>query len=122
MRLSTKIQTIAVRAALALATLAALPACSGAGGADLGAMPAAGNVRCPDGADASGACAPSDECEGGDEACEGGGADAGAAECADGEVRHCSVILGEHNGVVSCFSGEQRCDRGVWSICGEVTT
>jgi hypothetical protein len=42
--------------------------------------------------------------------------------CSDGSTRSCSVILGEHNGVLSCFYGSQICFGGSWSPCGNGET
>jgi hypothetical protein len=40
-----------------------------------------------------------------------------SAACVDGATRTCTVKLGEHNGVVSCFRGEQVCMEGTWGPC-----
>lgn len=43
--------------------------------------------------------------------------------CEDGEVRACLVVLGEHEGVKSCFAGVQVCFEGAFGPCveGEVS-
>jgi hypothetical protein len=38
--------------------------------------------------------------------------------CTDAEVRGCSITLGEHNGVLNCYHGQQVCAEGVWGSCG----
>lgn len=50
----------------------------------------------------------------------GGGTSTGP--CATGAVQQCGIKLGEQNGVVSCYMGEQACIDGVWGECtnGEV--
>lgn len=48
-----------------------------------------------------------------------GGTDDGDAPCEDGAVRTCQIVLGEYNGVVSCFEGEQKCEDGEWGDCDE---
>jgi hypothetical protein len=40
------------------------------------------------------------------------------APCQDGQVRSCGVTLGERNGVLACYHGEQVCASGRWSECG----
>jgi hypothetical protein len=40
-----------------------------------------------------------------------------SASCEGGSSRRCSVTLGEHNGVLSCFEGTQRCHDGQWEEC-----
>lgn len=39
--------------------------------------------------------------------------------CEDGATKECSVILGEHEGILSCFVGVKVCHDGVWGPCGE---
>lgn len=53
---------------------------------------------------------------------EGNGATPGSPRvgpCESGAVRECTVTLGENNGILSCFSGRQRCEGGTWSECGD---
>jgi hypothetical protein len=48
------------------------------------------------------------------------GSGGGAVEvrpCASGAERACYVTLGEHDGVLSCFTGTQRCNLGSWGTC-----
>lgn len=47
------------------------------------------------------------------------GPGAPAAPCTDDATRSCKVILGEHDGVRSCFQGTQTCEDGAWGICGD---
>ncbi|MBK8253305.1 MAG: VWA domain-containing protein [Polyangiaceae bacterium] len=49
----------------------------------------------------------------------GGTAGSGGAECADGDVRHCKVSLGQHGNITSCFEGEQVCANGEWGPCAD---
>ena len=37
--------------------------------------------------------------------------------CAEGEERTCHITLGRHNGVLSCYTGAQRCEGGEWGEC-----
>jgi hypothetical protein len=37
--------------------------------------------------------------------------------CTDGDTQECSIILGVHNDIVSCFHGVQACTDGVWGMC-----
>lgn len=48
----------------------------------------------------------------------GGTAGTTGAPCTDGQIQDCHVTLGEHNGVLSCYSGTQTCQSGTWSACG----
>ncbi|MFO0587221.1 MAG: hypothetical protein U0441_06775 [Polyangiaceae bacterium] len=48
-----------------------------------------------------------------------GGTDDSDAPCEDGAVKECQVVLGEHEGVVTCFEGEQKCTDGKWGDCDE---
>lgn len=41
----------------------------------------------------------------------------GIGPCADGNRRECSIILGEHNGIVTCYHGVQICQDGNWGDC-----
>lgn len=41
----------------------------------------------------------------------------GAAPCESGATRGCSVTVGEHNGVLTCYRGSQLCVEGRWSAC-----
>lgn len=50
---------------------------------------------------------------------EGPADDVLGTECDDGDVKACKVVLGEHNGVVTCFTGERRCLEGVWGPCDD---
>lgn len=43
-----------------------------------------------------------------------GGSDDG---CSEGDVRTCHVVIGEHGGVKSCFTGVRVCEDGVWGPC-----
>lgn len=47
--------------------------------------------------------------------------DAGVAfgRCVSGTVRDCSVVIGVHNGVISCFYGKQVCIDERWGPCGD---
>jgi hypothetical protein len=53
----------------------------------------------------------------------GEGADAArpvaVKQCEHGEKKKCTVYLGEHEGVTTCFTFEQRCNDGKWGRCGE---
>lgn len=42
----------------------------------------------------------------------------GAQPCTAGSVRDCSITLGEHNGVLNCYHGQQVCLDGQWGACG----
>src|SRR5687767_7711466 len=42
--------------------------------------------------------------------------------CTDGEARACSITLGLHGDVLSCYEGTQRCEAGVWGACTDGTT
>jgi hypothetical protein len=47
---------------------------------------------------------------------------ASAAACKLGDTRACKRDIGEYNGIVLCFSGEQVCgDHGDWGDCKEKT-
>src|SRR5690606_19556684 len=37
--------------------------------------------------------------------------------CEEGEFRVCSVTLGEHDGVLSCYHGTQACQGEQWQVC-----
>jgi len=39
------------------------------------------------------------------------------ASCVDGTTKDCIVMVGEHNGVVSCYEGIRTCEGGVWGAC-----
>jgi hypothetical protein len=39
--------------------------------------------------------------------------------CTDGDSKECSIILGVHNDIVSCFHGTQVCNDGVWGPCAD---
>jgi len=47
--------------------------------------------------------------------------DAGVAfgRCVSGTVRDCSVVIGVHNGVISCFYGKQVGIDESWGPCGD---
>jgi hypothetical protein len=54
----------------------------------------------------------------------GSGGSGPSAQCStEGEVRACSKLLSEHNGIINCFRSLQECRAGIWSSCGgqEVT-
>lgn len=38
--------------------------------------------------------------------------------CEEGATRACHITLGEQNGVLSCYDGEQSCVEGAWGACG----
>ena len=40
--------------------------------------------------------------------------------CQDGATRKCKVVIGEHDGVLTCFVGTEVCDGGEWGECGDV--
>src|SRR5690606_38602744 len=42
-----------------------------------------------------------------------------SSKCISGEVRACSVTLGERNGVLSCYHGSQVCVDEKWQACGD---
>lgn len=53
----------------------------------------------------------------------------GAPCVTDGEARECHVVISQHDGIVNCLNGRQRCEAGKWSPCmgddgtgGTVTT
>ncbi|WP_170319999.1 vWA domain-containing protein [Polyangium spumosum] len=56
---------------------------------------------------------------------EGGGGHGGEGTggapilCQEGQKKTCTVQLGEHNGVVSCFKGVHICKNGAWGPCQE---
>ncbi len=54
---------------------------------------------------------------GGGEGGTAGGGGEGGGECSEGATRDCSVKLGEHDGVVSCFYGVETCTNGEWGLC-----
>ena len=76
-------------------------------------------------------CAPGPDCDDSDpevwddcpgsSSSSGGGGEGGQApaECEDGATKACKVILGEHNGVKSCFEGTETCYAGAWGPCTE---
>jgi lectin-like protein len=37
--------------------------------------------------------------------------------CVEGAVEPCSEVLGEHDGIVSCYEGTRTCQGGRWSAC-----
>ncbi len=39
------------------------------------------------------------------------------ASCVDGTTKNFIVMVGEHNGVVSCNEGIRTCGGGVWGAC-----
>lgn len=40
-------------------------------------------------------------------------------KCKEDEKRACHVTIGQHEGVVSCFIGIQKCVNGEWSECSD---
>lgn len=50
---------------------------------------------------------------------DGGSGGAGGSDdaCSEGDVRTCNVVIGEHGGVKSCFTGVRVCEDGVWGSC-----
>lgn len=36
----------------------------------------------------------------------------------EGTTRDCHVVIGQHEGVLSCFTGSQTCTNGAWTACG----
>ena len=48
-----------------------------------------------------------------------GGAGGEDTSCAEGETRTCKVVIGEHNGVQTCFVGVELCIDGAWGPCVE---
>jgi len=40
--------------------------------------------------------------------------------CEEDEQRSCHITLGQHEGVISCFVGIQKCIDGEWSQCSDV--
>ena len=40
------------------------------------------------------------------------------ASCHDGERKACKVFLSRHEGITTCFAGEQVCSGGAWLGCG----
>ena len=63
-----------------------------------------------------------DDADDADDAEDADDADDGVAEgdapCEDGVSRACRVLLGEHEGVTSCFVGVEVCLDGAWGDCG----
>ncbi|MRG93943.1 vWA domain-containing protein [Polyangium spumosum] len=51
----------------------------------------------------------------------GTGAGTSVGPCVDGQVRACSVTIGEHNGILTCLDGKQACVEGTWGACAEGT-
>ena len=51
-----------------------------------------------------------------------GGSGGAPAVCQEGQKKTCTVQLGEHNGVKSCFKGVHVCQNGAWSPCQEDKT
>jgi len=49
-----------------------------------------------------------------------GGAKPGSP-CDEGQVQACSLTLGKHGNVLSCYHGTQACEGGVWQECGDGT-
>ena len=39
--------------------------------------------------------------------------------CVDKTSQPCSVTLADHDGIVSCYHGQQLCEDGNWGVCGE---
>ncbi|MEO8181430.1 MAG: hypothetical protein ABI895_21545, partial [Deltaproteobacteria bacterium] len=38
--------------------------------------------------------------------------------CPEGKVESCNLMLGEHDGLVSCYEGTRSCQGGVFGACG----
>jgi hypothetical protein len=51
----------------------------------------------------------------------GGTAPDSGGPCTNGQTRDCSVTLGEHNGVLTCYDGTRTCVGGSWGACGDGT-
>lgn len=51
----------------------------------------------------------------------GSGGSGNAGPCTDGATRECSVTLGEHDGVLTCFHGVSHCAEGAWGECTDGT-
>lgn len=49
-----------------------------------------------------------------------GGAKPGSP-CDEGQVQECSLTLGQHGNVLSCYHGTQTCEAGVWQECSNGT-
>lgn len=47
---------------------------------------------------------------------QGQGGDTG---CEEGSSRSCHITLGNHEGILSCYVGIQKCIDGEWSQCSE---
>lgn len=47
----------------------------------------------------------------------GGSQWAETVACVEGETEPCSVMLGEHAGIVSCYEGTRTCRGGVFGVC-----
>ena len=43
--------------------------------------------------------------------------DGGVVPCTEGTVESCTVYVGEHNGVLSCYEGVQVCEGGTFGPC-----
>lgn len=93
----------AISAALAL-LIASMTACE--------APPPTGKYKGP-----SSAGVTAEEGGGGPGDSGSGGSDEGDEPCEEDAVRDCQVVLGEHEGVTTCFEGEQRCHEGEWGDC-----
>ncbi|MBK9265860.1 MAG: hypothetical protein IPM54_39485 [Polyangiaceae bacterium] len=48
-----------------------------------------------------------------------GGTAGGSAVCVEGSKKNCTIIIGENNGVITCFKGVEICTDGMWGPCGE---
>src|SRR5262245_15567737 len=48
----------------------------------------------------------------------GGGGGVASGTCSnEGETRECHYQIGQHDGVLSCWVGQQECRGGMWSPC-----
>lgn len=101
----------------AIAALALAAACSSArvDFDDRATIPATGAPSANAGAGDDGG-----DDDGGDDDDGGGGAGGQSPEgdCEPGEEEACLVVVGEQNGVKTCFRGHRRCDAGGrWGSC-----
>jgi hypothetical protein len=51
----------------------------------------------------------------------GGGGGTTGGPCTDGDMHECHVMIGQHDGVLTCLDGVETCEGGSWGPCSGVT-